>query len=313
MSEANAGPPNGDRDGALADAGREYERLRQLLTVALQSGEAAAAERSALRTDITALIRTADGQAQAWRVLADAARALPELWKQLAPAPRGAADERPREADASAVKAPSGGSSRSDHLGASTFVAKGWNAYAAAEYEAADAAFGRALDLAPDYAEASALQAWARASLGREDDALLAAQRVLVSRPGGPASSLARVAIGRVCLAKGIAGEAIEHLARVVRDDDDRRATLYATLGLGVAYAQRGMSDDAVAFFRRALALGPNLVEARYELGCTLHAAGAIDAARAEWAAGAKMGAGPWARRCGERLREVERAVGGGA
>ncbi|MDQ6925828.1 MAG: tetratricopeptide repeat protein, partial [Candidatus Eremiobacteraeota bacterium] len=263
------------------------------------------AERVELRAEIAALIRTADAQARAWQALADRARALPELWKRLtagvtadpdqvasdAPsvAPlRGSATDRPEH---DALRS---ASTRSDHLGASTYVAKGWSAFAAADFSAAESAFERALALAPDETETLALLAWARAAGGRDDEALLAAQGVLTCAANGPAASLARVAIGRVCIAKGIAGEAIEHLARVARDDDDRRATLYATMYLGVAYARRGMYGDAVAMLRRALVLGPNLVEARYELGCTHWRAGAREAARAEWRAGAAGTVGPW-------------------
>ena len=254
-------------------------------------------ERAALRTEIAALIRAADAALDGWRAVADAARALPELWKQL-----------PTSAVPNAMRATTsrGTTARSDHLGASTFVARGWTAYAAGDFSAAETAFERALTLAPDEAEATALLAWTRASQGRGDDALVAAQHVLVTRAAGAAASLARVAVGRVCLEKGIEGEAVEHLARVIRDNDDRRATLYATLYLGLAYQRRGMLDDSAAFLRRALALGPNLIEARYALGCTLWRAGARDGAREEWRAGAAGAFGPWARRCEERLTELD-------
>ncbi len=269
---------------------------------------------------MAALIRAAEAHAQAWRALADDTRALPELWKQLSgatshggtaqasgvsprPTPSAPSAAAPLITSRGATRPISG---RSDHLGASTFVAKGWNAYAAADFGAAESAFERALALAPDDAEAIALLAWARAANGRGDDALMAAQQVIVQRARGPAASLARVAIGRVCLAKGIVGEAVEHLARVVRDADDRRATLYATLYLGVAYQRREMYEDAVAFLRRALTLGPNLVEARYELGCTLWRAGAHDAAAAEWRTGSSDALSAWALRCRERLAEID-------
>ncbi len=297
-------------DVLLADAARRCDALRSRLHARLDGGSADAAddERAVLRGEIAALIRAADAHTQAWRALADAARALPELWKQLpgADAPHATAGGRVAPID-SRDEHTGVASTRSDHLGASTFVAKGWTAYAAADFAAAEAAFDRALTLAPDDAETAAMLAWARVARGLDDDALLAAQRVLVASPRGPAASLARVAVGRVCLAKGIVGEAIEHLARVVRDNDDRQATLYATFYLGVAYRRRDMYDDSVAFLRRALALGPNLVEARYELGCTHWRAGARAEARVEWRAGAAGAFSPWARRCAERLSEVER------
>lgn len=295
-------------DAALTDARQRCAVLRDALSARLSGATPVGAdERAALRAEIAALIRAADAQAQAWQAVAEAARALPELWKQVPVAAPSSAAALPRPAAEPALGAsrdatrPSAG--RSDYLSASTYAARGWTAYAASDYAASAAAFERALSLAPDDGEAAAMLAWVRAALGQHDGALLAAQHVLVARPRGAAASLARVAVGRVCLAKGIAGEAIEHLARVVRDNDDRRATLYATLYLGVAYRQRGMYDDAVSFLRRALALGPNLVEARYELGCAHWDAGARDDARAEWRAGAAAGAfSPWAARCAERL-----------
>ena len=290
-------------DALLADATRRCETLRDRLRDRAAAGAVDAAERAALRAEIAALIRIADAQVDAWRTLADGARALPELWKQV-PVTLGPSAPGPSAPDISV---------RSDHLGASTFVARGWSAYAAADYAAAEEAFARALALAPDELETVGLLAWALAAAGRDDDALAAAQRVLAGQGRGPAGSLARVAVGRVCLSKRIVGEAIEHLARVVRDDDDRRATLYATLYLGVAYRHREMFEDSTAFLRRALALGPNLVEARYELGVTHWRAGAHAEARAEWRTGAADAYSPWARRCREQIEASGAEVGTGA
>lgn len=307
MSEEAARTASGAvEDASLAGTRARYDALCAALEarVGAGTGPVSDADRAALRADIAGLIRLADAHAQAWRALADAARRLPERWKQLPAAPIPAPPAPVGSGASRDATRPAAG--RSNYLGASTYAAKGWTAYAASDYAAAEAAFEQALALAPDDAEATALLAWARAALGRDDDALLAAQEVLVRRPRGAAASLARVAVGRACLAKGIEGEAVEHLARVVRDNDDRRAVLYATLYLGVAYRQRGMYDDAVAFLRRALALGPNLVEARYELGRAYWEAGALDDARAEWRLGASAGTlSPWAARCAAHLRDV--------
>lgn len=317
VSERPTAPTEPGDDPALSDARLRCAALRDALRARV-SGSAEPVspdERAALRAEIAALIRAADAQAQAWRAVADAARELPELWKQVPVAASASAPTSARPpfdyAPTASRDATRPSAGRSDYLSASTYAARGWTAYAASDYEAAAAAFERALSLAPDDGEAAAMLAWARAALGQEDDALLAAQQVLVARPRGAAASLARVAVGRVCLSKGIAGEAVEHLARVVRDNDDRRATLYATLYLGVAYERRGMYDDAVSFLRRALALGPNLVEARYELGRAHWAAGAHDEARAEWRAGAAAGAlSSWARRCQEQLAAADEGKG---
>ncbi len=259
------------------------------------------AERQALKANIVALIRAAGARARAYAELEADAKALAALWKALPAAPPAApaapAGPGPRR------------TTRADHLGASTYGAKGWSAYAAGDYAAAEAAYARALELAPGDPEAAALYGWALAALGRDDDALLAAQRVLTAAAPPPgAAALARVTLGRVCLSKGITGEGLEHLARVARDDADRRATLYATLHLGAAYAERGMYDDAVAFLRRALALGPNLVEAHYALGRAHWTAGDEDAAYEAWRAGAATGKfSPWAARCEEIAERMGR------
>jgi tetratricopeptide (TPR) repeat protein len=221
-----------------------------------------------------------------------------------------AAATTPAAAASTADGAPARRTTRADHLGASTFGAKGWTAFAAGDYAAAEAAYAQALALAPGDYEAAALYSWALAALGRDDDALLAAQRVLAATPPAGPAALARVTLGRVCLRKGITGEGFEHLTRVTRDDADRRATLYATLHLGQAYTERGMYDDAVAFLRRALALGPNLVEAHYALGRAHWLAGAAAAADEAWRAGAASGKfSPWAARCEEIRRHMQ---GGG-
>ena len=122
-----------------------------------------------------------------------------------------------------------------------------------------------------------------------------------------PANALARINVGYICLKKRIFGEAIEHLSRAIRLDNDRKATLYAHYYLGLVYLEREMYDDAQTFFRKTLALGPNLIEARFQLG------------RAQWQSGDRPGAiqtwtdgrnankfNPWARRCGDLLALAE-------
>ncbi len=63
------------------------------------------------------------------------------------------------------------------------------------------------------------------------------------------------------------------------------------------------MFEDAQTFFQKTLALGPNLIEAHYELG------------RARWFAGDRDGAhGDVARRLrGEQVQSMGQAVRGGA
>jgi Flp pilus assembly protein TadD len=169
---------------------------------------------------------------------------------------------------------------------------------------AAEAELTRALELAPDDPEAGALLGWALLAQDRVDDALLVSQQVLLRHPS---FALARVGLGHACLRRGIFGEAIEHLAKAIRDDTDRKATLYATFHLGVVYLKREMYDDAVAFFRRSLALGPNLIEAYHEMGRAQWLAGDRAAALETWRAGARAGKfSAWGGRCEALRAEVE-------
>ncbi len=300
---AGAGAPDprgaGDAPEPPAALRARCGRLAASLRARAAGAPVSEDERAALKGDIVALIRAAAAPARAYAALEADAKALAALWKALpaaAPPPAAAAPPAPNDGAPPARR-----TTRADHLGAATYAAKGWSAYAAGDFAAAEAAYARALALAPGDAEAAALQGWALAALGRDDDALLAAQQVLTAAPPPGAAALARVTLGRVCLRKGITGEGLEHLARAARDDADRRATLYATFHLGVAYAERGMYDDAVAFLRRAVALGPNLVEAQYALGRAHWRAGARDAADEAWRAGAASGKfSPWAARCDE-------------
>src|SRR5207247_10003513 len=82
-----------------------------------------------------------------------------------------------------------------------------------------------------------------------------------------PANSLARINVGYICLKKRIFGEAIEHLSKAIRLDNDKKATLYAHFYLGLVYLQREMYEDAQTFFGKTLKLGPNLIDASYALG----------------------------------------------
>jgi tetratricopeptide (TPR) repeat protein len=118
-----------------------------------------------------------------------------------------------------------------------------------------------------------------------------------------PANALARINVGYICLKKRIFGEAIEHLSKAIRLDNDRKATLYAHYYLGLVYLEREMYEDAQTFFRKTLTLGPNLIEAHFELGRALWFAGQRDEAMRTWAEGHKANKfNPWAKRCEEML-----------
>ena len=112
--------------------------------------------------------------------------------------------------------------------------------------------------------QAESLLGWAQMLHEDYDDALATFSKVLMKEP---ANSLARINVGYICLKKRIFGEAIEHLSKAIRLDNDRKATLYAHYYLGLVYLEREMYEDAQTFFQKTLELGPNLIEAYYELG----------------------------------------------
>ncbi|MCK6372326.1 MAG: tetratricopeptide repeat protein, partial [Gammaproteobacteria bacterium] len=197
---------------------------------------------------------------------------------------------------------------RSARLNASTHLERGWHAIARGDDAAATDELHKALALVPDDTQAVALHGWAMMLQEQYDEALLQFHRVLQR---DPAHAIARVNVGYLCLKKGIYGEAIEHLTRVIAESGDRKATLYAHFYLGLLYSVREMYVDAEAFLARAVTLGPNLVEAWYELGRARWFGGNRDGARQAWRDGAAAGKfSPWGRRCADMLADVERGGG---
>ena len=192
---------------------------------------------------------------------------------------------------------------RSDHLGASTYVEKGWSLLAAGDFIAAERELKRACELAPDDPHTESLLGWALMLAERYDDALMWLQKALMA---DPRNALARANLGFICLRKGIYGEAIEHLSRVIRENSDRKATLYGHFYLGLVYLERDMYLDAQGFFRSTLELGPNFIEAWYELGRACMMSGDVEGARRAWRDGhAANKFNPWGKRCGEALAQL--------
>jgi tetratricopeptide (TPR) repeat protein len=193
---------------------------------------------------------------------------------------------------------------RVDHLGSSTFLERGWGLIVAGEYERAAQALRHALELAPDDAGAETMLGWALMLAAEYDEALLRLQKVLAR---DPTNLMARANIGYICLKKGIFGEAVEHLSRVLRAETDRKATLYANFYMGLLYLEREMYGDAKNFLARALELGPNLIEAWWELGRACYLEGSpADAARA-WRHGVESNRfSIWGARCAAALSALE-------
>src|ERR671932_1397652 len=221
--------------------------------------------------------------------------AIVERWKQGQSAPAASnapafSGERPLVAD---------------HIGASTFIEKGWSLISMGDHQGAERALTRALELSPGDPQAESLLGWALMLQDKYDDALGNFSRVLMKEP---ANALARINVGYICLKKRIFGEAIEHLSKAIRLDNDRKATLYAHYYLGLVYLEREMFEDAQTFFKKTLALGPNLIEAYYELGRAYWFNLERDQAIKTWREGyAANKFNPWGKRCAEVVEMVER------
>jgi tetratricopeptide (TPR) repeat protein len=262
----------------------------QFQEIETRLGVAQGADREAVKRDIIALFKRVDGALSDLGQLKEDIRGLVERYKQgnaagpaTAPQFTGA---RP------AVHA--------DHLGASTYIEKGWSLISLGDYAGAIQSLDKALTLAPGDVQGQSLLGWAQMLHEDYDDALGTFSRVLMKEP---ANALARINVGYICLKKRIFGEAIEHLSKAIRLDNDRKATLYAHYYLGLVYLEREMYEDAQTFFRKTLKLGPNLIEAYFELGRALWFAGHRDEAMQTWAEGHKANKfNPWAKRCKEML-----------
>jgi tetratricopeptide (TPR) repeat protein len=254
----------------------------------------AANELDELKAEIGALFKSVEQEIAQLGALRGEVLQLVDRWKavkatQPSVAPQFAA-ERP------AVHA--------DHIGASTFVEKGWSKISSGDHEGAEQELRKALQLSPNDANAVSLLGWAEMLQDKFDDALLNFQKVLAREPQ---NALARINVGYICLKKRIFGEAIEHLSRAIRLDNDKKATLYAHFYLGLVYLERDMFEDAQTFFQKTLTLGPNLIEAYYELGRAYWLNGRREHAMASWKAGYETNKfNPWGKRCAEVLKTVE-------
>jgi tetratricopeptide (TPR) repeat protein len=262
----------------------------QFQEIETRLGVAQGADREAVKRDIIALFKRVDGALGDLGQMKEDIRGLVERYKQGNAAESATAPQftgaRP------AVHA--------DHLGASTYIEKGWSLISLGDYAGAIQSLEKALALSPGDVQAQSLLGWAQMLHEDYDDALGTFSRVLMKEP---ANALARINVGYICLKKRIFGEAIEHLSKAIRLDNDRKATLYAHYYLGLVYLEREMYEDAQSFFRKTLKLGPNLIEAYFELGRALWFGGHRDEAMQTWSDGHKANKfNPWAKRCKEML-----------
>jgi tetratricopeptide (TPR) repeat protein len=286
-------------------------RGRHAAIAARLAGMTTTGERDAVKADIVALYKSIEQQIAELGALKEDVKALIERWKTT-PVVSGSNGAVPPAAAVPPSNAPQFVGEKpmvhADHLGASTFIEKGWSRISLGDYAGAETALNKALSLSPNDPQSESLLGWAQMYQEKYDDALLNFQKVLMRQPG---NALARINVGYICLKKGIFGEAIEHLSKAIRLDNDRKASLYAHFYLGLVYLEREMYDDAQTFFRKTIALGPNLTEAYYELGRAHWFNDERNEAVQAWRDGfAANKFSPWGKRCAETLATVE---GGGA
>ena len=267
----------------------EYDAIVRKL-----DGVAGAAEREAVKREIIAYFKQVDALIAELGELREDIRKLVDRYKQVA-------------ASTAEASAPEFTGSRpalhADHIGASTFIEKGWSLISLGDYAGAIQSLQKALQLAPGETQGESLLGWAQMLHENYDEALQTFQKVLMKEP---ANSLARINVGYICLKKRIFGEAIEHLSKAIRLDNDKKATLYAHFYLGLVYLQREMYEDAQTFFQKTLKLGPNLIEAYYELGRAYWFGGEAAQAKQIWEEGFKANKfNPWGKKCQDTLQLV--------
>ena len=265
----------------------EYDAIAKRLDAASPT------DRDAVKREIITFFKLVDGMIGELGQLKEDIRVLVDRYKQLA-APTG--ESAP---EFTGVRP----GIHADHIGASTFIEKGWSLISLGDHAGAIQALEKALQLSPGETQAESLLGWAQMLHGEYDDALQTFQKVLMKEP---ANSLARINVGFICLKKRIFGEAIEHLSKAIRLDNDKKATLYAHFYLGLVYLHREMYEDAQTFFQKTLKLGPNLIEAYYELGRSHWFAGELEQAKRVWDEGFKANKfNPWGKKCQETLELV--------
>src|SRR5678816_4415027 len=193
----------------------------------------ASTDRAALKAEIIELFRAVEREITELAALKEDVKKLADRWKTAGGATQPTAPQ------------PVAPPLRADHIGASTFIEKGWSRISLGDYPAAETALQKALELSPNDLQAMSLLGWAQMHQEKYDDALMNFQRVLMKEP---ANALARINVGYICLKKRIFGEAIEHLSKAIRLDNDPKASLYAHYYLGLVYLEREMFEDCLLY-----------------------------------------------------------------
>ena len=299
-----------------------HARIRDLITqvddVAAQgTARISGDEREVLKQEILTVFREAATVAAEANHYKELVKALADRWKALGadrsvgmptPASVRAVTPPPLPAetgpDTGLHHTPSGGISRLDYLGASTFIEKGWSRLSADEAAAAELALRRALTLVPAHDEAESLLGWSLVLQGRLMEARAAANAVLARHRS---YALAHLVLGAAAMRQQAYEEAETSFEETIRLEGDHKATLYAHVYLGMVRRDQRRFDEAEALLRDALALGPNCLQAWYELGWSRWRQGRPAEAREAWQSGAEANKfSPWGKRCAETVAVLE-------
>ena len=141
------------------------------------------------------------------------------------------------------------------------------------DWQGADIATQRALELDPEGEKSRVIRAFYLAAMGRHDDAIDLIERAVKACP---VSLLISVHLGLQQYFAGRFGEAVESLERTREMDSNFPPVHYS---LGWSYLQLGRFDEAVAAAERAIELAGNTPQRRAALGCALAMNGRSDEA----------------------------------
>jgi tetratricopeptide (TPR) repeat protein len=181
-------------NGQVPSFRERYGALEQRL-----SGQGAARELDALKTDIGALFKQLEQEIGELSTLRDDVKQLVERWKSLRTQHGGNRNSGVHPAAPS--NAPQFSGERplvhADHLGASTYIEKGWSKLSLGDHSGAELSLRKALELSPNDPQSEALLGWALMLQEKYDDALLMFQKVLMRQPQ---NALARINVGYICL-----------------------------------------------------------------------------------------------------------------
>ena len=111
----------------------------------------------------------------------------------------------------------------------------------------AEAAFRRALELKPDYAEAHNNLAYLLMTSGKLDEAAEHYRAAIASKPD---FRDAHFNLGRILVNQGKVADAIDQLRQTLAPEDEK--TPLCAYALGAAYARVGNRDEALKYLQQA-------------------------------------------------------------